>query len=432
MLYNKPFDQTNPAAGYINGNPATNTAGSIPCAEGLEYPQREIVAVIAAAQPAGLDAPSNTDLNQMLQAIRSGLLNRFVGTGTADAIAIAPQPVYIALVEGMRFSIKIPGSAANATTAPTLTVNTIAVPILRRDGSAIVPGDIVGGMAQDFIIDAFGNARLAGLGLAEVPRLAPAGGVLLWVRTDGSDGNDGFSNTPGRAFRTLAAALSYGTSKFALQGASLTIAFGVGGTYDAPGRAPTAAGSISIVGDQSGTPTNQDAYAVQGVGSAGGGGGLMYAIGGVFSLRGLRLSNTGTINHTLNASSGAFVNAEYVTLEALAGGGFFHAQTASGATIYVGPGCKASGSMAGLGAAVNGGTTRFAKSFLVANGPTWSLAGLYAAQGYVSVEPGATISGPANGPQYVGVDYGVIGTFGQGTGPGAGNQNGTLTNASYH
>lgn len=65
MQYNKPFDQANPAAGYVNGNPATNTAGSIPCAEGLEYPQREIVNAIAAA---GL-VPSNGDLTQLSKAI---------------------------------------------------------------------------------------------------------------------------------------------------------------------------------------------------------------------------------------------------------------------------------------------------------------------------------------------------------------------------
>ncbi|MBP2494928.1 hypothetical protein ABID82_007287 [Methylobacterium sp. PvP062] len=67
MQYNKPFDQTNPAAGYVNGNPATNTAGSIPCAEGLEYPQREIVNAITAA---GL-TPTNGDLTQLAQAIKA-------------------------------------------------------------------------------------------------------------------------------------------------------------------------------------------------------------------------------------------------------------------------------------------------------------------------------------------------------------------------
>lgn len=83
MLYNKPFDQTNPDAGYVNGNPATNTAGSIPCAEGLEYPQREIVNAITSA---GL-APSNGDLFQlwkaMLAAAKSFVSTIFITGGRA-------------------------------------------------------------------------------------------------------------------------------------------------------------------------------------------------------------------------------------------------------------------------------------------------------------------------------------------------------------
>lgn len=68
MDYNKPFDQTNPAAGYVNGNPATNTAGSIPCAEGLEYPQREIVNAITQSG----QGPTNDDLTQLWKAILAG------------------------------------------------------------------------------------------------------------------------------------------------------------------------------------------------------------------------------------------------------------------------------------------------------------------------------------------------------------------------
>jgi hypothetical protein len=171
-LYNKPFDQTNTAAGYVNGNPATNTAGSIPCAEGLEYPQREIVALIAAAQAMGLDAPSNADLKQMLKAVRSGLLGRFSATGTADAIAIAPDPAYVGLVEGLRFRFKVPGTAgaANASTAPKFTVSGLAAAtILRRDGAALAAGDLVSGRVVEVEIDAGLNARLAGLVASEFP-----------------------------------------------------------------------------------------------------------------------------------------------------------------------------------------------------------------------------------------------------------------------
>lgn len=97
MKYNKPFDQTSPAAGYINGNPATNTAGSIPCAEGLEYPQREIVNAITAA---GL-TPSNDDLTQLAQAIAK--IASSAGTTPAQSLTI----------------VKAAGAPFNTTALPT-------------------------------------------------------------------------------------------------------------------------------------------------------------------------------------------------------------------------------------------------------------------------------------------------------------------------
>lgn len=83
MKYNGPFDQSNPAAGYVNGNPATNTAGSIPCAEGLEYPQREIVNVITA----GGFTPTNDDLTQLTQAIKAIIASTAITPVTA-AVAL--------------------------------------------------------------------------------------------------------------------------------------------------------------------------------------------------------------------------------------------------------------------------------------------------------------------------------------------------------
>ena len=66
MKYNQPYGITDPNAAYINGNPTTGTMGSIPPAASIEYPQREIVALIAAA---GL-TPDNADLAQVLKAIK--------------------------------------------------------------------------------------------------------------------------------------------------------------------------------------------------------------------------------------------------------------------------------------------------------------------------------------------------------------------------
>lgn len=67
MKYNQPFDQTNPDAPYVNGNPGAGIQGSIPPAASLEYPQREIVNAITAA---GL-TPTNGDLTQLWQAMQA-------------------------------------------------------------------------------------------------------------------------------------------------------------------------------------------------------------------------------------------------------------------------------------------------------------------------------------------------------------------------
>jgi hypothetical protein len=93
VKYNQPFDQTNPAAGYVNGNPSTNTPGSIPCAEGLEFPQREIVNVIAAANL----APTNNDLTQLLQAIGIIALKYVTDSGSVPLIVPSPT-LYVSTI----------------------------------------------------------------------------------------------------------------------------------------------------------------------------------------------------------------------------------------------------------------------------------------------------------------------------------------------
>jgi hypothetical protein len=65
MKYTQPFGVVDPNASYVNGNPATGTAGSIPPAAALEAAQREIVNCITQA---GL-TPDPANLTQLWQAI---------------------------------------------------------------------------------------------------------------------------------------------------------------------------------------------------------------------------------------------------------------------------------------------------------------------------------------------------------------------------
>jgi len=77
MEYNKPFDQDDPNAPYVDGNPATGTEGSIPSARSIEHDQREVVEVINWAYNHGFTdqdnnpclAPTWMDLTQLRKAI---------------------------------------------------------------------------------------------------------------------------------------------------------------------------------------------------------------------------------------------------------------------------------------------------------------------------------------------------------------------------
>jgi len=69
MYYVPPINgnQADPDRPYINANPSTSTEGSIPPAEAIEHPMREIVAAIVLA---GL-TPDDGDLTQLGQAIQA-------------------------------------------------------------------------------------------------------------------------------------------------------------------------------------------------------------------------------------------------------------------------------------------------------------------------------------------------------------------------
>lgn len=83
MKYNQPFGIPDPNASYVNGDPSIGREGSIPPAESIEYPQREIVAVIQYAyeqQFPNCNAPANSDLAQLLEAILGFLAQRYINT----------------------------------------------------------------------------------------------------------------------------------------------------------------------------------------------------------------------------------------------------------------------------------------------------------------------------------------------------------------
>ncbi len=117
MKYNQPYGVSDPNAPYTNGNPSTGTMGSIPPAASIEYPQREIVAVIA---DAGM-TPTDGDLTQLAKAIQSGKLIYADDMGGVNQLVVTLAP-NVAGNFGKGFTVVT--KAAQSNTGPsTLSIN---------------------------------------------------------------------------------------------------------------------------------------------------------------------------------------------------------------------------------------------------------------------------------------------------------------------
>lgn len=82
MKYNQPYGSTDPNAPYVDRDTPGAVAGSRVPAAAIEHPQREIMAVIAAA---GI-APNGADLTQLLQAIQKIVDAATGGAGDANYV----------------------------------------------------------------------------------------------------------------------------------------------------------------------------------------------------------------------------------------------------------------------------------------------------------------------------------------------------------
>ena len=146
MLYNPP---TGGAANdpYIGKNVAAGIQGSkIPPAV-PEFTQREIVAVIAASG----QSPTNTDVQQMLRAVRSGILEYYVDAGAVNAPAIAPSPAHTTLFDGLHVRVRM----KSAPTGPgLLNLNALQAPIQRVGGVALAGGEWGAGDVVDLVFNA--------------------------------------------------------------------------------------------------------------------------------------------------------------------------------------------------------------------------------------------------------------------------------------
>jgi hypothetical protein len=148
MKYVPPFSSNNPDAGYVNGNPATASEGSIPPAAAFEDPQREIVNMISDSQ----QVPTDQDLHQMTRAIRDGKLLWCVDSGPLNTLQIpALMPILLSYTPGLTLHVLVAHTVTGPTTISIGSLNPTA--IKRRDGSELQANDMMAGQVATLVCD---------------------------------------------------------------------------------------------------------------------------------------------------------------------------------------------------------------------------------------------------------------------------------------
>jgi len=207
VQYNQPFGVSDPNAAYINGNPSTGTMGSIPPAASIEYPQREIVEVIA---DSGF-TPDNADLKQLAKSIQLQRVNFAIDVGTVNnvQVTLAPVPAY-------KNGLVVRVLAVQSNTGPAvLNVNAIGPKKIRRPGDTdLLANDITAGSTVTMV---YNETLQGGAGAWELQGLqasaSGAGGYMtknmdLYVSyAIGNDANDGTANDAGHALKTIQRAI---------------------------------------------------------------------------------------------------------------------------------------------------------------------------------------------------------------------------------
>jgi hypothetical protein len=278
MKYNQPYGITDPNAAYINGNPATGTMGSIPPAASIEYPQREIVNLIA---DVGI-APTNADMQQLAKGVQTGKLNFGTDIGIVNALIVPLVPIPDAYSDGMvvKFRAKFAPTAAT-----TLDAGRGARAIVKSGGAPMSGSEWIIGDIITVIYDAVTSHWQ--LPPSPVPMLYR--NADYYVSNAGSDSNDGL--TAGTPFLTLQKAQNT-INKYNLNGWNVTVHV-ADGTYNAvSGGQINGSGTITYQGN----PLNPSACTITNNAGA-----CFHAGGAAYILDGFRVTATGHLPGAVGA-----------------------------------------------------------------------------------------------------------------------------------
>jgi hypothetical protein len=146
MKYVPPYGTTDPNAGYINGNPAQGLKGSIPPAAVFQNPQTEIVNMISKSH----FVPTDADLLQLTEAIRSQYINTVVDTGSVNVLSVACDPPLQSYTRGLLLRVLVYNTNTDQCT---IDAGCGRVNVHRTSGAALAPGDLVAGGLYDMGYD---------------------------------------------------------------------------------------------------------------------------------------------------------------------------------------------------------------------------------------------------------------------------------------
>jgi hypothetical protein len=379
------------------------------------------------APPAG--GVTNTYLIHIPYAEDSSLIpNQIVASFSPAITTVQPGDVVIVKVKNKN------------TGAVTLQPNAMsAMPVLRNDGQPLQASDLLNGEA---IMLEYNTSywQLLRLARSQV-YIKLTTDLIVYVRPDGNDLNDGSANDSGHAFQHIQAAIDYCHKNFLLGTQQVTIQLGIPGTYVLVNpQGPSIKifempGSYIIRGD----PLNKLSYIVQGPAGGGAANPLRGPIfwfrgsGVTVQLSGFTLSPVATgQNLVITQDNASLLIGDMAVVGPTISGVCF--ATGNGAslrtmnTIDFYSNCAAMFSAANNGSVVAG----IWKTILKVHGITFSAASCWCGQqGNIAISAQwTTISGAGYGLKYVAVNGSTITTYG---GPNylPGSQPG-VTDASSH
>ncbi len=269
---------------------------------------------------------------------------------------------------------------------------------------AILSGEYPGSVWLNLVDDNTTDPTAGGAGWTQLLTSLSAP-VTLYVRSDGSDSNDGSANTAGSAFETLNGAITYARNRFGVSAQQITIQIGLAGTYAKP-SALYPGSTFQIRGD----PANATAYVIQNTTNA-----VVDVENCYVRLDGLTLEQTVNGNNWLDVISGAAADVGtvwFINAGATTGSACIRSAYGSSVRILgtVTMGANGSSSMLALGAASINAAVGSVITY--SGNPIFSDATVRSDTASSVILSPATMSGAAQGSRYSATVNGVIYTNG--------------------